>query len=108
MAEEYKTSMSTSGIIIEPTDKDMDNLARQGRREVPNRHTSQWKSTLGKHVRDKLPNRNLRLANMSGTKFILICIVLLTHKTISTASYRPTSYRHPTDPQNDIKGKGNC
>ena len=53
MAEEYKTSMSTSGIIIEPTDKDMDNLARQGRREVPNRHTSQWKSTLGKHVRDK-------------------------------------------------------
>ena len=31
----------------------MDNLARYGL-EDPNRCTSQWKSTLGKHVRDKV------------------------------------------------------
>ena len=31
----------------------MDNLVRQGM-EDPNRHTPQWKSTLGKHIRDKV------------------------------------------------------
>ena len=47
MAEEYETSnLSTSGIrIAEPTDNNMDNLARQGL-EDPNRHTPQWKPTL--------------------------------------------------------------
>ena len=54
MAEEYETStMSTFGIRVEPTGKNMDNLTRQGS-EDPNRHTPQWKSTLGKHVRDKV------------------------------------------------------
>ena len=55
MAEEYETSnLSTSGIrIAEPTDNNMDNLARQGL-EDPNRHTPQWKFTLGKHIRDKV------------------------------------------------------
>jgi hypothetical protein len=58
MAEELKTgNMSTPGIRIEPTDKIwikyMDNLARQ-ELEDPNRHTPQWKSTLGKHIRDKV------------------------------------------------------
>ena len=58
MAEELKTgNMSTPGIRIEPTDKIwikyMDNLARQ-ELEDPNRHTPQWKSTLGQHIRDKV------------------------------------------------------
>jgi hypothetical protein len=54
MAEEHETStMSTSGIRIEPTDKNMDYLARQGLEE-PNRQGSQMESTLGKHIRDKV------------------------------------------------------
>ena len=47
MAEEYETStVSTSGMRNEPTDKNMDNLAWQGLKD-PNRHTPQCKSTLG-------------------------------------------------------------
>jgi hypothetical protein len=74
MAEEYETSiMSTcSTKMYEPTYKNMDNLSRQGLKD-PNRLTPQWKSTQGKHVRDK-------------AHFDM----------------------QPTDPQNDIKGTGNC
>ena len=54
MADEYEASnMSTSGIRIEPTDKNMNNLARQGWENF-NRHTPHWKSTQGKHTRDKV------------------------------------------------------
>ena len=54
MAEEYETStMSTSGMRNEPTDKHINNHDRQGL-AGPNRHTSQWKSTLGKRDRDKV------------------------------------------------------
>jgi hypothetical protein len=53
MAEEYKIStMSTSGIIIEPTCKNMDKPG-PAELENPNSHTSRWKSTLGKHIRYK-------------------------------------------------------
>jgi len=54
MAEEYETSnISTSDIRTVPTDKNKDNLARQGL-EDPNRRTPQWKFTLGKHIWDKV------------------------------------------------------
>jgi hypothetical protein len=55
MAEENDTSvMSTSGIRTEPTDKNTDDLALHKLLEDPNRHTPQWKSTLGQHIRDKV------------------------------------------------------
>jgi len=72
-AEEYeKSTMSTSSTRYEPTDKNLDNLARFGLGNS-NRRTPQWKSTLRIHIRDK------------------------DHFDMQS-----------TDPQNDIKGTGNC
>ena len=56
--------MSTFGIQIEPTDKNMDNLAGQRFQQAYS------------------PNGSLHWANISGTKFIVTCN-LLTHKTTS-------------------------
>ena len=54
MARNLETStMSTSGIKTEYTDKNLDNLARQGF-EDPNRRTCQLKSSLGKQTRNKI------------------------------------------------------
>jgi len=56
--------VSTFGIQIEPTDKNMDNLAGQRFQQAYS------------------PNGSLHWANISGTKFIVTCN-LLTHKTTS-------------------------
>jgi hypothetical protein len=64
-----KWLMSTRQALCPPltreidTDKNSDNLARQGL-EDPNRHTHQWKSTLGKHI------------SILETEFILKCNLL--------------------------------
>ena len=53
-AEEYeKSTMSTSSTRYEPTDKNLDNLARFGLGNS-NRRTPQWKSMLGNHIREKV------------------------------------------------------
>ena len=45
--------MSTTSTRNEPTDKNVENLAGRGL-EDPNKCTPKYRSTLGKHIRDKV------------------------------------------------------